>query len=161
MQATDVSHEYFASGCALGPVSPQAATGRLARRPAERASRRENARRQRIRSVFGLAGDARLPEVDEASLSTYCGQLLGALSLPFEALYFDESCPSDDCERTITVVDLLDPGDHPAEYSQGILCLAMMEGRPTLVPLAEISLKRDSVNIRQVEDYWHWFWNLA
>ena len=106
--------------------------------------------------ALGLTSDDPLPDVSEATLRTYRKFLAAQLSFPFGARYgpeFGRSAP-------LKVSDLGYPEDEGMiDEEYGLLCVAHLDGRLEIVPLAEVGAARDPSNDQLLEDYSYWFVN--
>jgi hypothetical protein len=118
-----------------------------------------DAREDRIRAVFSLRGATDLPRVDKATLQNYFQHLATQLSLPFDALYYDETGPAVGADCRVSVVGLPPPSQYPFDPMAGLFCTVRTSRGEVHVPLADIRVGEDHANHRMVEDYWYWFWN--
>ncbi len=118
----------------------------------------ENRQEERIRTALGLA-HGRLPEVQSQWLRRYYEYLAAKLSLPFDAEYAEDISGYRQLVSSVTVVALLNPGDHGRHEDFGLLCRAHRAGQEIDVPLADVELRENSPNSQLLDDYWYWFWN--
>jgi hypothetical protein len=115
----------------------------------------------RIRRVFGLAEDARLPSVSDQALTAYYDYLIASLSLPFEALY----CPAGGDEMRqlihyVHVTELIDPRQSHQHNLHGLFCRAQ-NTKHAMDPLAlaDLGVREDNPNCQLLDDYAYWFVN--
>jgi hypothetical protein len=115
----------------------------------------------RIRALFGLTSDDRLPFVNDDNLCKYHRHLATHLSFPFEAQCQAgvqiESGRFEEKPILATVTGLL----HSDHYDEncGILCEATEDGGSVDLSLAEIESTVNIHNRQLVEDYAYWFHN--
>ena len=116
-------------------------------------------REDRIRAIFGLRRATSLPCVDKATLQKYFYHLATHLSLPFSAIYYDETGPSAGTACLLSVIGLPPPSHYVLDPWAGLLCTVRTRTGEARVPLADIGVSEDHANHRLIEDYWYWFWN--
>lgn len=109
----------------------------------------------RVRMVFGLTADDRLPKPDDDALATYFDYLSERLRFPFSARHetgtFFQPAPS----GRVQVVSL-DP-EWLWGSENGILCEVRDGDELETLPLAELSVRRSTANYQLVDDYTAWF----
>jgi len=111
----------------------------------------------RIRKLFGLTSDDRLPRADEKTQQHFFGHLKTHLSFPFKADYYPASDlgPSEGGE--VSVLGFADP---QLGREEGIVCEARKGKNEFHVPLAGLQVKEDNPNHQYVEDYTYWLWEV-
>ena len=110
----------------------------------------------RVRMVFGLTSDDRLPDVDEDSLETYYDHLVEQMSLPAVARH----CPHEDFFnplplRNVQVVAL--DREIGWDEDEGVLCEIRTADGEDVVPLSELVFRRSDPNHQRVDDFVAWF----
>ncbi|MEN6407410.1 MAG: calcium-binding protein [Thermoguttaceae bacterium] len=113
---------------------------------------------ERIRAALGIAWGP-LPDVQTKWLYRYYRFLAEHLTLPFRAEYAEDIAGYRQAVSPVTVVDLIDPGDHGRHEDVGLLCRAQRGPQTLEVPLADVEIVEHSQNSRLLDDYWYWFWN--
>jgi hypothetical protein len=108
----------------------------------------------RIRSVFGLASDDPLPEVEEDSLLTYYERLMAGLRFPL-LTDLRQMHPAQAVLRSVTVLGLVDKSR--VNEADGIPCRVVSETGERELPLHELLGDPESPEGRLIEDYAHWF----
>jgi hypothetical protein len=135
-----------------GPLSIEQPTAITPRPPSE------DKQGDRVRMVFGLTTDDFLPGVKEDSLETYYDHLKKRLSLPFEAKYVDDEVDffSSSPLRPVKVVAL--DREIGWDGDEGILCVARNAEGESVVPLANLEIRRSHANFQLIDDYAAWFY---
>lgn len=113
----------------------------------------------RIRAIFGLPPDARLPLVRAETLTTYYDYLVKHLTLPFEALYCQNGGEMRQLVYYVHVTELLDPRRLRNHSLHGLLCKAQHHHDLLELPLSEFGVREDSPNCQLIDDYAYWFVN--
>jgi hypothetical protein len=113
-----------------------------------------NSVEDRIRRVFGLTRDEPLPDADREHLTTYHSYLGEKLVFPFVAHHeiWDE-LSNQQISRRVRV-DGLRPGEADAEV--GLLCDAVADGEPVVLPLASLKVQNHGPVGELVADYNYW-----
>lgn len=114
----------------------------------------------RIRAIFGLTSNDPLPNVNDETLETYHEYLSNNLGFPFEAEHTSDTGPFSSRTIRVKVIGLSDPDEEPMiDDMYGILCEARHGGKPAVLSLGEIDVKKNRPNWQLVTDYRYWFWN--
>jgi hypothetical protein len=100
-----------------------------------------------------------LPKVDEDTLARYYTYLSATLALPFTAYYPQPMNAQEHAQFRCTVLELLDPTQHPGDAFDGIFCKVRKGNFEVNLPLIELHVPHDSPDFHLTEDYWYWFWN--
>lgn len=111
----------------------------------------------RIRAVFGMAGDEPLPNVDQDALLTYYEHLCIHLTFPFLA-DLQQTRPAQPVLRSVTVLGLAEKSR--VNDVEGILCRVVDEIGQRDLPLTDLRVDPDRPNDQPLSDYTHWFCNL-
>jgi hypothetical protein len=112
----------------------------------------------RIIEALGPVG-ARLPSVDEETLSRYYTYLTARLSFPFTAYYPEPTTTLEEVRHRCAVVELLGPAHDLCDEFGGIFCRTRQGKYEINLPLIELEIPQGSPNLQFIEDYWYWFWN--
>jgi hypothetical protein len=113
---------------------------------------------QRILAALGPTSDGS-PKVSEETLARYYAYLSANLSLPFTAYYPEPKNAKEEAEFCCTVIELLDPTQHLGDEFDGVFCRTRKGRFEVNLPLIELYISDDSLNLQLVEDYGFWFWN--
>ena len=111
----------------------------------------------RIRMVFGLTSDDRLPKADTQTQQQFFDHLKVHLSFPFKADYWPASAIGPSKSGTVVVLGF---ADRPLGREEGVVCEARRGKHEFQVPLCGLQVKEDDPNHQQVEDYTYWLWRL-
>ena len=111
----------------------------------------------RIKMVFGLTGDDRLPKADGQTQQHFFDYMQAHLSFPFKADYWPASVLGPSKSGKVRVLGFADP---PLDRKAGIVCKAYREKDEFQVPLAGLQVGEDDPNFQYVEDYTYWFWEV-
>jgi hypothetical protein len=113
----------------------------------------------RIRKVFGLSEDAPIPPVRAETLAVYFDHLSAQLSLPFEAMYCQNSGKVRHLIHYVQVTELLDPRHSRNRTIYGLFGKARYDGKEMELPLTELGVMEDHPNCQTIDDYAYWFVN--
>jgi hypothetical protein len=113
----------------------------------------------RIRKVFGLSEESPLPLVRQETLAVYHDHLAANLSLPFDALYCQNSGEIRQLIYYVHVTELVDPRRSRNHSLHGLLCKAKNHKEMLELPLAEFGVREDNPNCQLIDDYAYWFVN--
>jgi len=109
--------------------------------------------------VFGLSEDAPIPPVRAEALAVYYEHLSAHLSLPFEAMYCQNSGKSRHLIHYVQVTELLDPRQGRNRTIYGLFGKAQHNHEDLELPLTELGVKEDHTNCQWIDDYAYWFVN--
>lgn len=110
----------------------------------------------RIRMVFCLTSNDPLPNVDEATLTTYREYLSKKLAFPFTAVHSKELGH----RERVRVTSFGDPDDEAMiDEMYGILCDARREVGSITLPVAALQDVKGKPNRQLIDDYCYWFCN--
>ena len=112
----------------------------------------------RIRMVFGLTSDDRLPQSNEETQQQYMEYWEAHLLFPFKADYSAASSLGSDTSENVSVIGFA--SHSPIDPDDGIVCQAQKEGDAFDVPLSQVHVNEDDPNFGYVEDYTYWLWEL-
>jgi hypothetical protein len=112
----------------------------------------------RLRSVFGLAEGAPLPEVNADSLRRYHAHLSERLSFPFAAVYRDEASLRKVQVDPILVLRLRPPEE---AAGRGLLAEAVLGAETLVLPLTAVECAEADPHRPPLADYAHWLRGVA
>ncbi|KXA99490.1 hypothetical protein AKJ41_05325 [candidate division MSBL1 archaeon SCGC-AAA259O05] len=93
-----------------------------------------------------------LLNVTRENLKLYHSYLSKELSFPFDA-------DVEDKYHEVRITNLSEFDDLPEPIFYGLLCEGRRERRKVVVPLGDVTVKRDGRNKQLVKDYRDWLWN--
>jgi hypothetical protein len=112
----------------------------------------------RIRMVFGLTSDDRLPMADNQMQRRFLDYLGTHLSFPFMADYWSASILGHSSQSKGDKVAILGFAEPPLDQKEGIVCEARRGKHEFQVPLAGLQVPDNDPNFQHVEDYTYWLW---
>ncbi len=107
----------------------------------------------RIRMVFGLTSDDRLPTTGDETQQQYLDYLKAHLTFPFNATYWSLT-PDAQAEKHGVVVGFASPS--PIDTVRGPMCEVRREDKTEPVALDSLEPDEGDPNCRYVDDYKYW-----
>lgn len=118
------------------------------------------AEQDRLRKVFGMEEEERIPRVREEPLRDYLQYLSRNLDLPDRCRYEEpEGKGGESSGYTVDCIRLLGAEEHPVLGPRfGLLCEVEEDRETVVVPLARITKLQNEENRTIVDDYARWYW---
>jgi len=114
---------------------------------------------ERIRQVFRIPDDALLPSVNEDALEQYYAYFVERLSLPFDAIYCQNSGKMRQLIHYIRVLEVAHPREIRQSSLHGLYCKVENTKQILHLPLTELGVREDNPNCQLLDDYNYWFVN--